>query len=765
MKRIVCLGGGPAGPVLRDPLQEGAAARTRRGARAQPARTTRSAGAWCSPTRPWRASATSIASPTMPIVGGFYHWDDVDVHFKGQRVRSGGHGFCGIGRKHLLNVLQARAESLGVEQTFQHEIEDDAQYRRCGPGRRRRRREQPRAQAPRRRFQARYRRAHAAASSGSARISSFEAFTFAFERTEHGWFQIHAYQFSPEVSTVIVETREETWQAHGLDALRYRPVDRLLRAAVRQISRRPLAHEQRPPSARLGLAQFQSRALRALARRQPRPDRRCGAHGALQHRLRHQAGDGRCGFAGGQGGARRRCSGRRSPRTRPTAVSKRSSCRAPRAIAWNGSRTWIATRTSSRCSSRTRCSRAVSASGTPICGCAIRLSFRPSSVISAARSGAAQERPPMFLPFRLRDMELVNRVVVSPMAQYLAVDGMPVDWHLVHYGSRACGGAGLVVTEMTCVGADARITPGCTGLWNEEQAAAWKRIVDFVHASSPAKICLQLGHAGRKGSTQLGWEQIDHPLAKGNWPLISRLAAAVLRGHQPDAARDDSRRHGCRDAPLSCSGPDWVRMRASTWSSCTWRTAICSASFLSPLTNVRNDEYGGSLENRLRYPLEVLRAVRAAWPASKPVSVRISACDWVPEGISEGGSHRDRARDEGCRRGSDRRVHGPDRAVAETGLWPNVSNAFLRPDPQRRRHCDRCRRAISTNRTTSTPSLRPVARILCAVARPHLADPSWTLHAAAGQQYSVQWWPKPYENGKSQLERNLERAAQMVGAV
>jgi anthraniloyl-CoA monooxygenase len=381
----------------------------------------------------------------------------------------------------------------------------------------------------------------------------------------------------------------------------------------------------------------------------------------------------------------------------------------------------------------------------------------------ARRSGLSEPRPPMFLPLRLGSLQLVNRVVVSPMAQYLAEDGAPGDWHLMHYGARAAGGAGLIVTEMTCVAPDARITPGCTGMWNEAHQSAWKRIVDFVHGHSPAKIALQLGHAGRKGSTQLGWQAMDYPLPSGNWPLISASAAPYFAG--------------VSQTPRAMTGEDFERVTAEYVRAASLGAAAgfdmlelhmahgyLLASFLSPLTNQRCDAYGGPVENRLRYPLQVLRAVRAAWPAGKPLSVRISAHDWAPGGLDE------------------QDLFAVARAFKEAGVTLlSISTGQTVPDQRpvygrmwQTPFADMIRNLVGIPTLAVGNIFEPdhVNTIigagradLCAIARPHLADPAWTLHAAAGQRYTEQWWPQPYLAGKSQLEHNLERAALALGAV
>ncbi len=242
-------------------------------------------------------------------------------------------------------------------------------------------------------------------------------------------------------------------------------------------------------------------------------------------------------------------------------------------------------------------------------------------------------RRPMFVPLRVRGVELKNRVVVSPMAQYRAVDGLPTDWHFVHYTERAKGGAGLVFTEMTCVSPEGRITPGCPGMYNEAQEKAWARIVDFIHAETDAKVALQLGHSGPKGSTQLGWEESDTPLPSGNWPVMSASAVPWGLGNATPRAMTRADMDVVRDQFVRAAemgeraGFDWLELH--------YAHGYLMSAFITPLSNKRTDDYGGSLENRMRFPLEVFHAVRAVWPKDKPISVRISANDWVgPEGIT-----------------------------------------------------------------------------------------------------------------------------------
>jgi anthraniloyl-CoA monooxygenase len=369
----------------------------------------------------------------------------------------------------------------------------------------------------------------------------------------------------------------------------------------------------------------------------------------------------------------------------------------------------------------------------------------------------------MFLPYTLKGMRLENRVVVSPMAQYMAQDGVPGDWHLMHYGSRAVGGAGLVFTEMTCVSPDGRITTGCTGLWNQQQRDAWTRIVEFVHDNSRTRFCLQLGHSGRKGSTQLGWQQADHPMPAGNWETLAPSALPYIEGLSPApramtrSDMDTVRADFVRATGFGASaGFDMLELHMAH--------GYLLASFLSPLTNQRADEYGGSVENRLRFPLEVLRAVRATWPSQRPLSVRLSASDWAEGGLSE------QELIEIARALKEAGADILDVSSGQTVPWQRPAYGRMWQTP----FSDLLRNTVdiptiavgNIHEPDHLNSIISSGRAdLCAIARPHLADPSWTLHAAAALGYREQWWPQPYLSGKSQLERNLERAAQMTGPV
>jgi anthraniloyl-CoA monooxygenase len=361
-------------------------------------------------------------------------------------------------------------------------------------------------------------------------------------------------------------------------------------------------------------------------------------------------------------------------------------------------------------------------------------------------SAPPSARPPMFMPFRLRDLTLQNRVVVSPMDMYSAVDGRIGDFHLVHLGARALGGAGLIFTEMLCVSPNGRITPGCAGLWDDDQARDWRRIVDFVHTSSAAKICAQLGHSGRKGSTKLLWEGVDQPLDSGNWPLIAPSPLPYLDISDVPRAMEaqdfaDVTAQYVRAAQLAESaGFDMLELHMAH--------GYLLSSFLSPVSNHRDDEYGGSLENRARFPLDVVDAVRAVWPDAKPLSVRISATDWVPDGFGE----EDAVAFAGML--EERGVDIVDVSTGQTtpDARPEYGRSYQTPFADAIRH----RVGIPTIAVGAISSYDDVNSILlagradlCALARPHLHDPAWTLHSAAEQEYDGDGvtWPIQYRSG------------------
>ncbi|MEO7965848.1 MAG: FAD-dependent monooxygenase, partial [Gemmatimonadaceae bacterium] len=374
----------------------------------------------------------------------------------------------------------------------------------------------------------------------------------------------------------------------------------------------------------------------------------------------------------------------------------------------------------------------------------------------AARASVAHEPapPPMFTPFTMREMKLENRVVVSPMDMYSATDGVPNDFHLVHYGARAMGGAGLLMTEMTCVSPEARITLGCTGMYEPEHVVAWRRITDYVHLWTRSKICLQLGHSGRKGSTRLGLEGTDIPLVEGNWELIGPSAVA----HRPTMqvprvmTRADMEKvvADCAAATTMALDADFDMLELHC------AHGYLFSSFLTPVSNHRSDEYGGRVENRLRFPLEVFSAIRERWPSERPISVRISATDWVEDGITA---------DDAVTIARAFTEAGADIMHISTGQTspdakPVYGRMWQTPFSDRIRN-DLGIRTIAVGNITEPDQVNSIIAAgradLCALARPHLTDPHWTLRAAASLGFQGQQWPWQYASGRAQLERAMER--------
>jgi anthraniloyl-CoA monooxygenase len=693
------------------------------------------------------------------ILAAFCHWDAIDVHFKGRTIISGGHGFCGIGRKRLLNILQARCEALGVRLVFETEVTDESAFG---------------AQdlivasdginsALRTKYADVFgpqieRRLCRYIWLGTHRL--FDAFTFAFEPTEWGWFQAHAYRFDRDTSTFIVETPEEVWRAAGLDRMSSEEgiafCERLFRAYLDGHKLMTNARHLRG-SAWINFQRVTNRTWLNFSGSAPMV-----LVGDAAHTAHFSVGSGtKLALEDAIALAK--------------AVSAGGDLRAALA-AYEAERTLEVLKIQNAARNSTEWFEHVDRyTGFEAEQFAYSLLTRSQRISHenlrlrdrgfvagieswfAARNALPPKPvPPMFTPFTLRGVTLPNRVVVSPMAQYSCTDGTPDDFYLVHLGSRAHGGAAAVFTEMTCVSADARISPGCAGMYAPGHQAAWKRIVDYVHARTPAKIALQLGHAGPKGSTQRGWEDAEEPLPADNWPLVAPSALRYGPNNRLPRAMtvDDMERVKA----------DFVR--ATRWGAeCgfDWLELHCAhgyllSAFICPLTNRRDDDYGGSIASRCRYPLEVLRAMRAVWPGDRPMSVRISAHDWAPGGntpddavvvarlfkeagadlidVSSGQTTRAAAPAYG------RMYQTPfaDRIRNEVGIATMAVGAIFEPD-----HVNSI---VMAGRAD-----------LCALARPHLADPYWTLHAAAQLGYHELPWPRQYLTGKAQLERNLARAA------
>jgi anthraniloyl-CoA monooxygenase len=378
------------------------------------------------------------------------------------------------------------------------------------------------------------------------------------------------------------------------------------------------------------------------------------------------------------------------------------------------------------------------------------------------QAGGQQDRAPMFAPFTLRDMRLKNRIVVSPMAQYKAKDGRPTDWHFVHYAERAKGGAGLVTTEMACVSPEGRITPGCPGTWDFSHEAEWARLVGFVHAETDARICLQIGHAGRKGSVQVPWEDDEMPLREGNWPLLSASAIPWSPAHQVPREMDRADMDRVRDQFVEAvrmadrAGFDMVELHAAH--------GYLLSSFISPVSNRRTDDYGGSLDSRMRFPLEVFRAMRAAWPREKPMSVRISATDWTGEA---GVTPQESVRIARLFHDAGADIIDVSAGQTSTEARPVYGRMFQTPLSDRIRN-EAGLATMAVGNITDADQVNSIlmagrADLVC-LARPHLADPYWTLHAAVELGDEGTEWPLPYLRGRDQARRLRQRQQEALRA-
>ncbi len=694
------------------------------------------------------------------ITKALRHWDDIDVFFKGRKFTSGGHGFSGIARMKLLQILQERAAQLGATLKFETEVSDPEPYAASNDlviaadgvfSTVRKTYEQvfnPNIQVRKNRF----------IWLGSRK--KLDAFTFDFRQTEWGWFTLHAYRFDEDWSTFIVETPEKNWLAAGIDRM---SKDESIDFCERLFAERLDGNRLISNAAHLRGAAVWLKFQRVLCEKWFH--RNIVLIGDAAHTAHFSIGSGtKLAMEDAMALSRilTEAGGRidealpRYQDEREVEALKLQSAARNRMEWFEDVERYVKLDPEQFTYSLLTGSQRIGHEN---------LKLRDEKYVGhveswfAHRTGVDCAVPPMFTPFLVRGVTLRNRVIVSPMAVYMAENGVPNDFHLVHLGARAMGGAALVGTEMTCVSAEGRITPMCCGLWNEEQMRAFRRIVDYVHTHTEAKIALQLGHSGRKGSTRAGWDKIDYPLESGNWPLVAASPIPYIDGVSQtprEATREDMdkiKSDFVRAVELGAeAGFDWLEYHCAH--------GYLMSSFISPLTNLRTDEYGGSVENRCRFPLEVFRAMRAAWPNERPISVRISANDWVPGGLTpeeavavaclfkEAGadvidcSSGQVSKDERPVYGRMYQVPFSDRIRNEVGI-PTIAvgNIF---------EGDHVNTIIAAGRAD-----------LCAVARPHLADPAWTLHEAAKQGFHDIWWPKQYLHGKSQLERNLARAAQL----
>jgi anthraniloyl-CoA monooxygenase len=691
------------------------------------------------------------------IVREFAYWDDIAIHFRGTEHRIGGNGFCGCSRRTLLLILQDRAEELGVTLRYEVDVDDESLFADADLV--------VVADGINSRFRERYAdhfqpevdlRPNKFTWMGSTK--PLDAFTFIFQETEWGPFIAHAYQYEANRSTWVFETDPETFERAGLNHKSEAESAALMEGIFgwfldghRILTNRSIWRNF--PMIRSKRWVMGNKVLLGDAKASAHFSIGSGTKLAMEDAIALYEALRRDGTV--EGALSLYETGRREE------VEKTQHA-ADVSLVWfeHVARFWDFDPVQFAFGVMTR-AKAITYDN-------LRLRA-PDFVAAVDRTFARQvrqqgfdvsvERPsaPMFQPFRLREMELANRVVVSPMDMYSAKDGVPGDFHLVHYGARATGGAGLVFTEMTCVSPEARITLGCTGLWNDEQEAAWKRIVSFIHANSGSKFCLQLGHSGRKGATKLMWEGIDRPLEEGAWDICSASPIPYFPDSQVprEATREDMERIKAQFVDAAQRGEragfDMLELHCAH--------GYLLASFISPLTNRRTDQYGGSLENRLRFPLEVFDAMREAWPAHKPMSVRISATDWAEGGITG---------DEAVEIARAFAEHGVDLVDVSTGQTvrearPIYGRMFQTPFSDQVRNEAQVATMCVGNITAADQvnTILAAGRAdLVALGRPHLVDPFFTMKAAAWYGAKDIHCPPQYLAGKDQIFRNAVRDRQ-----
>ena len=698
------------------------------------------------------------------IRGHFAYWDDIAVILNGVRTVSTGHGFCGIGRKTLLLLLQDRARELGVNLRFETEVASAADYADeydivvASDGLNSRTRTEF---AESFRPEVDVRKLHFVWLGTTQKFD--DAFTFIFEKTDKGWVWVHAYQFDDDTATFLIECAPETFEAYRFGEISQAETIEI----CQEIFKDHLGGHPLMTNANHVRGSAWLNFPRVLCERWSHENVvLMGDAAATAH------------FSIGSGtklaleSAIALAEYLVTEPTRDAAFQRYQDERRLEVLrlqsAARNSMEWFEDVERYLDLDPVQFNYALLTRSQRISHENLRLRdgewLKGAEAWFQAQAGAetgegGPPRAPMFAPYTLRQMRLKNRIVVSPMAQYKAVDGCPGDWHLVHYGERAKGGAALVFTEMTCVSAEGRITPGCPGLYAPEHEAAWRRLTDFVHAETDAKICCQIGHSGRKGSTQVGWEEMDAPLPDGNWPLLSASAIPWSDGNAAPKSMNRADMDLVRDqfaaaaAMAARAGFDMIELHAAH--------GYLISSFISPVSNRRGDEYGGSLDNRLRYPLEVFAAMRAAWPEERPMAVRISAHDWVGEaGVTpEEAVAIARAFDEA---GAD--IIDVSAGQTSTEAEPVYGRMFQTPFSDRIRNETR----IATMAVGNIYEPDHVNSILMAgradlvcLARPHLADPYWTLRAGAEIGDRAEAWPKPYEAGRDQLWRLSDRAAEI----
>ncbi len=708
--------------------------------------------------------AENDARSAAAIREHFAYWDDIAVYYRGTRTLSTGHGFCGIGRKMLLQLLQERAIELGVDVRFSTEAEPVEDYMRdydlvvAADG-----------------LNSKSRAAFADVFKPDIEIRKCkfvwlgthqkfdDAFTFIFEQTEHGWVWAHAYQFDADTATFIVECDPDTWEKFGFGEMSQQQSIKVCEEIFKDYlgghSLMTNANHIRGSAwinfPRVLCERWSYKNLALMG------DAAASAHFSIGSgsKLALESAIALADYVHSEPTLAKAFELYEDAR-RVEVLKLQSAAR--NSLEWfeDVERYLDLDPVQFNYSLLTRSQRISHEN----------LRLRDPKWMAGAetwfqrQAGGDGARAPMFAPYRLRGMELKNRVVVSPMAQYSAIDGTPTDWHLVHYGERAKGGAGLVVVEMTCISPEGRITPGCPGLYAPEHETAWKRIVDFVHRETTAKISCQIGHSGAKGSTRVGWEEDNAPLPHGNWPVMSASDVPWSPANQTPHAMTRADMERVRDQFVASAqmadraGFDMFELHMAH--------GYLLSSFISPMQNKRVDAYGGSLENRMRFPLEVYHAVRAAVSPDNPISVRISANDWVGErGVTPPEAV------EIARMLQEAGVDICDVSAGQTSIEakPVYGRMFQTPFSDRIRN-ETGMATMAVGNITEPDHVNSIlmagrADLVC-LARPHLADPLWTLHAAVTLGDRQVDWPKQYWPGRDQAYRLAERAAeQLTGKV
>ena len=758
--KVLCLGGGPAGLYfaismkLRDPSHQVTVLERNK------ANDTFGWGVVLSDDALSRMQKNDPKS-TDAIRGNFAYWDDIAVVHDGVRTVSGGHGFAGIGRKKMLILLQERARELGVEMTFETEFKSADEYAKdydlvvASDGIN---------SIVRKEFESVFK------PNIDMRLCKFvwlgthqkfdDAFTFIFEKTEHGWVWAHVYQFDANTATFIVECLPETWDRWGFANM---SKEETIATCEKIFANHLGGHALMSNAAHLRGSAVWMQFPRVICERWYHKnivlmgDAAATGHFSIGSgsRLAFDSAISLADYLHSEP-TMEQAFQRYQDERRVEVLRLQSAAR--NSLEWfEEVERYLDLPPQQFAYSLLTRSQRISHEN---------LRLRDAKWLRSAedwfqeQAGGEKGRTPMFAPFKLRDMRLKNRIVVSPMAQYKAVDGCPTDWHFVHYAERAKGGAGLVYTEMTCVSPEGRITPGCPGLYAPAHEAQWKRLVDFVHAETTAKICCQIGHAGRKASVQVPWEDDEMPLTKGGWETMAPSAIAWSPKHHAPRAMTRADMEKVTADFVSATemakraGFDMVELHAAH--------GYLISGFISPLSNTRNDEYGGSLENRMRFPLEVLRAMRNVWGEVKPLAVRISANDWVGrDGVTP---------DEAVKIAKMFAEAGADiidvsAGQTSTDAKPIYGRMFQTPFSDRIRN-EAGLATMAVGNITEADQVNSIllagrADLVC-LARPHLADPYWTLHAAvaAGDQQSD--WPLPYRAGRDQAFRLRAKAVETI---